>query len=419
MDYPFIANYGDDTVTKLDRNGNSIGTYNTGGAPICITVSGDYVWITNNDDDTVTKIRCSDGQVIGTYSTSAGAFAAPRGICHDSYGNIWIANTLEYTLTKMDSDGNIVTEIGLDEDVGWNAYWVAADSNDNIWVVVDGACSKYDNDGNFLLNSIFSMWIPTPPEFSGDSMICIDSDDYLWIAEGYNHARGDNSLCRIRCSDGQNMGTFNLVNTNHYAVALDKDENLLISTPTGIYRYSNPDVVEMDHWTDGGSCRGIHIDSQGNIWLCDRDNNQVHKLSNSDLSLLGSFNVGDRPMNFGDFIYSEPVTPPVADFSGTPTEGTAPLTVQFTDESTNTPTSWSWNFGDGETSEEQNPTHIYTKAGTYTVTLTATNEGGSDDEVKTDYITVTSPVVAPVANFFAQPRSGKYPLQVHFTDLSE
>jgi serine protease len=81
--------------------------------------------------------------------------------------------------------------------------------------------------------------------------------------------------------------------------------------------------------------------------------------------------------------------PPVANFSGTPTSGTAPLTVQFTDLSTNSPTSWSWSFGDGGTSPAQNPSHTYNLAGTYSVSLTAANAYGSDTETKTGYITVT------------------------------
>lgn len=77
-----------------------------------------------------------------------------------------------------------------------------------------------------------------------------------------------------------------------------------------------------------------------------------------------------------------------ANFSGSPTSGTAPLTVNFTDLSTGSPTSWSWNFGDGTGSSAQNPSHTYTAAGTYTVALTATNACGSDVESKSAYVSV-------------------------------
>jgi len=84
-------------------------------------------------------------------------------------------------------------------------------------------------------------------------------------------------------------------------------------------------------------------------------------------------------------IYSGPAVP-AANFTGNPTSGPAPLTVMFTDTSTGSPTSWSWTFGDGGTSSAQNPSHQYA-AGTYTVSLTATNAQGSDTETKTNYIT--------------------------------
>jgi PKD repeat protein len=80
---------------------------------------------------------------------------------------------------------------------------------------------------------------------------------------------------------------------------------------------------------------------------------------------------------------------PTAAFTATPTSGTAPLDVQFTDTSTGSPTSWSWTFGDGGTSTLRNPSHQYTAPGTYTVTLTATDaNGNSDGETKTGLITV-------------------------------
>ena len=54
------------------------------------------------------------------------------------------------------------------------------------------------------------------------------------------------------------------------------------------------------------------------------------------------------------------------------------LTVSFTDTSSGPPTEWLWDFGDGETSDEQNPTHTYSEADDYLVTLTVTNAKGTD-----------------------------------------
>jgi PKD repeat protein len=113
------------------------------------------------------------------------------------------------------------------------------------------------------------------------------------------------------------------------------------------------------------------------------------------------------------------VTPPVAGFTGTPTTGTLPLTVTFTDTSSNTPTSWAWTFGDGSTTNNsvKNPVHTYASAGTYSVTLTATNAGGSSTPyTRTNYITVSPP--APVADFTGTPATGTLPLTVTFTDTS-
>lgn len=80
---------------------------------------------------------------------------------------------------------------------------------------------------------------------------------------------------------------------------------------------------------------------------------------------------------------------PVANFTGSPITGTTPLTVQFTDQSTNSPTSWLWDFGDGNTSIAQNPSHTYNSISLYTVSLNATNAFGSNTSTKTNYINVT------------------------------
>ena len=103
-----------------------------------------------------------------------------------------------------------------------------------------------------------------------------------------------------------------------------------------------------------------------------------------------------------------------AAFTASPTTGYVTQVVNFTDQSTDSPTAWSWTFGDNGTSTLQNPSHTYTSAGTDTVALTATNANGSDTCTKSNYITI-SPFQA---NFTASPTWGPPPLAVQFTDAS-
>ena len=93
--------------------------------------------------------------------------------------------------------------------------------------------------------------------------------------------------------------------------------------------------------------------------------------------------------------YSAPTNePPVAQASADPTSGTAPLTVQFSSDgssdSDGTITTYSWDFGDGNSSTEANPSHTYQNAGTYTATLTVTDDDGATDQDQVS-ITVNEP----------------------------
>lgn len=108
---------------------------------------------------------------------------------------------------------------------------------------------------------------------------------------------------------------------------------------------------------------------------------------------------------------------PVASFSGTPLSGNTPLLVNFTDTSMGNPTSWAWDFGNGSTSTLQNPSCTYSITGTYVVSLTITNNSGSNTITKQNYISVTPPQT-PIAAFSASPVSGPTPLNVQFTDNS-
>jgi gliding motility-associated-like protein len=80
-----------------------------------------------------------------------------------------------------------------------------------------------------------------------------------------------------------------------------------------------------------------------------------------------------------------------AGFTVASTNACKNIPIQFTDTS-NFATTWFWDFGDGTTSNQQNPLHTYTANGTYTVKLTISFNGCVDTETKTAYITVTDPV---------------------------
>ncbi|MCK9580319.1 MAG: PKD domain-containing protein [Methanoregula sp.] len=82
---------------------------------------------------------------------------------------------------------------------------------------------------------------------------------------------------------------------------------------------------------------------------------------------------------------------PQTNFSASVTSGPAPFSVQFSDTTAQSVSGWNWDFGDGGKSTEQNPVHVYTAAGTYTVSLSATNNQGiSATKTLANLITVTT-----------------------------
>ncbi len=92
-------------------------------------------------------------------------------------------------------------------------------------------------------------------------------------------------------------------------------------------------------------------------------------------------------------------SPPIVSFMASPVTSCSGE-VSFSDNSTPVPTSWLWDFGDGNTSTDQNPIHTYVQNGTYTVSLTATNQYGSNTHTITSYITINKPLAPTVHSGF-------------------
>ncbi|HHY55649.1 MAG TPA: PKD domain-containing protein [Chloroflexi bacterium] len=117
------------------------------------------------------------------------------------------------------------------------------------------------------------------------------------------------------------------------------------------------------------------------------------------------------PLDNGQFSYYVPAT-----FVYTPTQGIAPVTIYFTDTTAGSLTSWQWNFGDGGVSAIRNPSHLYTTAGVYTVTLqNVTSYGFTRTATITEAVRIYQRARAA---FSATPLTGATPLQVTFVDQS-
>jgi len=110
--------------------------------------------------------------------------------------------------------------------------------------------------------------------------------------------------------------------------------------------------------------------------------------------------------------------PPRASFKQDKTQGTPPITVQFTDESAGYIQKREWKFGDGKTDNSANPSHTYTSADCsdqFPITLTVSNEGGSDTAKGSIWVYPNPPKV----KFAASAWSGVSPLQVTFFDETD
>lgn len=105
-------------------------------------------------------------------------------------------------------------------------------------------------------------------------------------------------------------------------------------------------------------------------------------------------------------------------FTPVATNGTAPLTVQFTANTTNV-TSWFWNFGDGASSTDQNPTHTFNQSGLFAITLTGYSDCGTTGQ-KTGYVNVSCPgVTADYGYEYLAADRATNNLTVRFSDISQ
>jgi PKD repeat protein len=312
--------------------------------------SDDSLWIASDNDKAVFEVDPTSG-------------ALKRKIDRTAFANAPEVGTGDPATTSRNND------------IEAAAY----DSAHDVLYVFSGSSSSVpaayeltrDSHGAFQVTS----WRGLPSEWTAAGFNPVDGKLYVAVKSTFN---------TFDFATNSFGSTFTVPGvTNVFGMDFAEDGDMLVATGSQtLQRIDTPNHTRRPGWTLDLTPFGM-LDSRAVELIGD----QYYVSDGYDFRATGD------PLAHAVFVFTVTDgaggTAPTAAFTASPTSGSAPLAVQFTDTSTDAPTSWSWNFGDGSgVSTTQNPAHTYTAAGTYTATLTATNAQGSDPASKT--ITVTT-----------------------------
>jgi len=319
-------------------------------------------------------------------------------------------NGVVYFVVRAQSEA--ATDITIDGGaMGWAPYPTATVSE---LIYGDPVTTSYDGSGDLVIecgtlaandNRAYRVEVTAPPN---EAVVYPDTwgtwenwAEVTVLAGSLADLQAEDDVYMVaECNAGNQR--YSMWYTVDSGYAPDQVAKITIEYQARSSRASNPQSLVFVRWGDGS---WEHVDTK--YW---DTSDEWYTWQTTDVSTyMGSdgvlgFEVCGCPQSSDIYTVSSDVLRfrleltqgPEADFSASPTSGEAPLTVDFTDLSTNSPTAWSWDFGDGEGSGAQNPTHDYAGAGSHTVSLTASNAAGQDTETKPDYITVSEPSEAVV-----------------------
>jgi YVTN family beta-propeller protein len=430
--YAYITNEYSSTVSVIDTATNNVtGSVPTGSHPAGVAVNpeGTKVYVANfygenyesalseqivTKKSELTKEHVATGEgTVSVIDTATNTLIAtvpvesyPIGVAVNPAGTkVYVTNRGSNIISVIDAATNTVTAT-VPVESGANGIAVTPDGTKvyvtnlytNVVSVIDAATNKI---------------IATVPVGSSPFGIAVSLDGtkvYVSNAGSYTVSVIDTATNTVTATvpvESWPLGVaVNPTGTRVYVANHESGTVSVIDTATNTVTATVP---------VGSGPFGVAVNSDGTkTYVANYYSNTVSVIDAATNTVTATVPVENYPAAFGQFIgLQEPV--PVSNFSAKPTEGKAPLNVAFTDESTGDPTKWKWTFGDGAKSSVQNPTHKYSKVGSYTVTLTAKNDEGSNTVTKTNYIKV---VEKPVAKFTSSVTSGKAPLNVAFIDKS-
>ncbi|MBI9067451.1 MAG: PKD domain-containing protein [Salinivirgaceae bacterium] len=276
-----------------------------------------------------------------------------------------------------------------------NVIYVA--DNSSLWATTNGGSTWAKISGGIPATSV-----------SNITYIAVKNDDEntIWVTlSGYN-----NTAVYESTNGGATWSNISagLPELPAYSIVQNKqitDEvHLYVATELGIYL-----KVGSDDWVEFNT--GLPNVRIGEVEIYYDETNP----ENSEL-YTATYGRGLWKSN----VFFSIAAAPVVDFESSEIEIVEGQSIVFSDLSENEPTSWAWTFeaGTPETSTEQNPEVLFNTPGIYDVTLSASNELGSDSETKSDFISVTA-AVAPMAGFIVSNTTVFVGQNIQLTDTSE
>jgi PKD repeat protein len=351
--------------------------------------------------------------------SGSGEFSAPYFVsANPTDGSCWVEDGGHSQMVRLSAAG---AELWRSPSGEFNWPWVISVNP------TDGSCWVTDCGDKRVVHLSAAgteLWRSASGEFTYPQGVSANpTDGSCWVTD---YPYGDNQVVHLSAAGAELWrsagGEFNypvFVSANPAdgsCWVADYDHSQVVHlSPAGaeLWRsadgdFNGPDAVSAD-LTDG-SC-----------WVTDENANQVVHLSAAGAELWrspsGEFNypvgISVDPRDGSCWVADQDhgqvvklVVAPSADFSATPTSGLAPLPVSFTYLAPATPTwaaatAWQWDFGDGGTSDAQDPSYTYAKPGYCTVSLIASNAGGLTAARKPHYILVSFPDVPVQPPFWA------------------
>jgi len=400
---------------------NSVHTYTTPSNPGSV-----YLYIMLCDDDNEVGLNLPDDladisdDAGGGYDDVAIDITPPGGLSYyfGTYVGIYdmITNTLsgnytEFVNNMYKTSGNFDGSTSIDQNDA-NLYFTITDN--------------YDKPTARISASTYTAHINENIVFSGTNSNASQAStivSYSWNF-GDGHTGSGSQVTHAYSATGQYTVSLTVTDDWGQTSTATTVINITNAPPKADFTYTpaQPTVLDTIQFTDQSTDPDGFITAWA--WNFGDGNTSTQQNPTHKYSARGSYTVSlmvtdnNGATNTTTRTITMANAPPNADFTYTPVQPTVLDTIQFTDQSTDPDgsiTAWAWNFGDGTTSTQQNPTHKYSARGTYTVSLTVTDNNGATNTVTH---TITLANAQPVANFTYTPAQPTILDTIQFTDQS-